>query len=66
VVFLLPQLELEVLQLLFLLAVPANADGTLFPMLSCIQEIRYELGENSRTADWYRANHRKPLVERVG
>lgn len=34
----------------------------LFPVLSRIQNIGYELGENSRTADWYRANHRTPWV----
>jgi len=34
----------------------------LFPVLSRIQNIGYELGENSRTAEWYRANHRTPWV----
>ena len=30
--------------------------------VSRIQNIGYELGENSRTAEWYRANHRTPWV----
>jgi len=34
----------------------------LFPVLSRIQNIGYELGENQRTAEWYRANHRTPWV----
>ncbi len=34
----------------------------LFPVLSRIQNIGYELGGNSRTAEWYRANHRTPWV----
>ncbi|QDU29241.1 hypothetical protein ETAA8_43480 [Anatilimnocola aggregata] len=34
----------------------------LFPVLSRIQNIGYVLGENSRTAEWYRANHRTPWV----
>lgn len=34
----------------------------LFPMLSRIQNIGYELGDNSRTAEWYHANHRTPWV----
>ena len=34
----------------------------LFPLLSRIQNIGYELGENSRTAEWYRENHRTPWV----
>lgn len=31
-------------------------------MLSRIQNIGYELGENSRTAEWYRENHRTRWV----
>ena len=34
----------------------------LFPVLSRIQNIGYDLGENGRTAEWYRANHRTPWV----
>jgi hypothetical protein len=34
----------------------------LFPVLSRIQNIGYELAENNRTAEWYRANHRTPWV----
>jgi hypothetical protein len=34
----------------------------LHPQLSRIQNIGYELGENGRTAEWYRANHRAPWV----
>lgn len=34
----------------------------LFPVLSRVQNIGYELGENSRTAEWYRANQRMPWV----
>lgn len=33
-----------------------------FPILSRIQNIGYELGENGRTPEWYRANHRTPWV----
>lgn len=33
-----------------------------FPHLSRIQNIGYELGENDRTADWYRQHHRAPWV----
>lgn len=33
-----------------------------FPILSRIQNIGYELGENNRTPPWYRANHRTPSV----
>lgn len=33
-----------------------------FPTLSRIQNIGYELGENGRTAEWYRANHRTPWL----
>lgn len=33
-----------------------------FPRLSRIQNIGYELGENNRTPQWYRANHRTPWV----
>ena len=29
-----------------------------FPILSRVQKIGYELGENGRTPAWYRANHR--------
>ena len=31
-------------------------------MLSRIQNIGYDLGENGRTPEWYRANHRTPWV----
>lgn len=31
-----------------------------FPLLSRIQNIGYEMGENGRTPEWYRANHRTP------
>jgi hypothetical protein len=34
----------------------------MFPVLSRIQNIGYDLGENGRTAEWYRANHRTPWV----
>jgi hypothetical protein len=34
----------------------------LFPVLSRIHNIGYKLGENSRTAVWYRANLRTPWV----
>ena len=34
----------------------------LFPVLSRIQNIGYDLGENGRTPEWYRANHRAPWV----
>jgi len=34
----------------------------LLPVLSSIHNIGYELGENSHTAEWYRANHRTPWV----
>ena len=33
-----------------------------FPILSRIQNIGYEMGENNRTPEWYRANHRTPWV----
>jgi len=33
-----------------------------FPTLSRIQNIGYDLGENGRTPEWYRANHRTPWV----
>ena len=33
-----------------------------FPILSRIQNIGYEMGENGRTPEWYRANHRTPWV----
>jgi hypothetical protein len=33
-----------------------------FPFLSRIQNIGYEFGENGRTAEWYRTNHRTPWV----
>jgi len=33
-----------------------------FPVLSRIQNIGYEMGENDRTAEWYRANHWTPWV----
>ncbi len=29
-----------------------------FPVLSRVQNIGYEMGENGRTPEWYRANHR--------
>jgi hypothetical protein len=34
----------------------------LFPLLSRIQNIGYELGENDRSPAWYRENHRTPWV----
>ena len=34
----------------------------LFPVLSRIQNIGYDLGENNRSPEWYRANHRTPWV----
>jgi hypothetical protein len=34
----------------------------LFPVLSRIQNIGYDLGENGRTPEWYRTNHRTPWV----
>lgn len=34
----------------------------LFPHLSRIQNIGYEAGENGRTPEWYRKNHRTPWV----
>jgi hypothetical protein len=34
----------------------------LFPALSRTQNIGYDLGENGRTSEWYRANHRAPWV----
>ncbi len=37
----------------------------LFPTLSCIQHIGYELGENSRAVGWYRANHWTPWVATI-
>jgi hypothetical protein len=33
-----------------------------FPILSRIQNIGYEMGENGRTPEWYRANHKTPWV----
>jgi hypothetical protein len=33
-----------------------------YPVLSRIQNIGYDLGENGCTAEWYRANHRTPWV----
>jgi len=33
-----------------------------FPILSRVQNIGYEMGENNRTPEWYRANHRTPWV----
>ena len=36
-----------------------------FPVLSRIQNIGYEKGENGRTPEWYRANHRTPWVAKV-
>ncbi len=33
-----------------------------FPILSRIQNIGYEMGENGRTPEWYRANHRTSWV----
>ena len=33
-----------------------------FPVLSRIQNIGYDLGENGHTAEWCRANHRTPWV----
>lgn len=37
-----------------------------YPLLSRIQNIGYELGENGRTPQWYRANHRSPWVADAG
>ena len=37
-----------------------------FPDLSRVQNIRYEMGENGRTPEWYRANHRTPWVAMRG
>ena len=34
----------------------------LSPVLSRIQNIGYDLGENGRSAEWYRANHKTPWV----
>ena len=34
----------------------------IYPVLSRIQNIGYELGENGRTAEWYRENHRTEWV----
>lgn len=34
----------------------------IFPSLSRVQNIGYTAGENGRTAEWYRANHRAPYV----
>lgn len=31
-----------------------------YPLLSRVQNIGYEMGENDRTPEWYRANHRTP------
>ena len=36
-----------------------------FPILSRIQNIGYEMGENGRTPEWYRANHRTPWVAKT-
>lgn len=33
-----------------------------YPVLSRVQNIGYEMGENNRTPEWYRANHRTPWV----
>jgi hypothetical protein len=33
-----------------------------FPLLSRVQNIGDDLGENGRTPEWYRANHRTPWV----
>ena len=33
-----------------------------FPILSRVQNIGYEMGENGRTPEWYRANHQTPWV----
>ena len=33
-----------------------------FPIISRIQNIGYELGENGWTPEWYRKNHRTPWV----
>ncbi len=38
----------------------------MFPALSRIQNIGYELGENGRSAEWYRKNHRTPWVAGAG
>jgi len=34
----------------------------IFPILSRVQNIGYEQGENNRTPQWYRTNHRTPWV----
>jgi hypothetical protein len=36
-----------------------------FPILSRIQNIGYEMGENGRTPEWYCANHRTPWVAKT-
>ena len=36
----------------------------IFPLLSRIQNIGYDLGENGRSPAWYRANHRTPWAAR--
>jgi len=40
--------------------------GEVFPVLSRIQNIGYEKGENSRTPQWYRTHHRTPWVAAHG
>jgi hypothetical protein len=37
-----------------------------FPILSRIQNIGYEKGEDNRSPEWYRANHRTPWVAGQG
>jgi hypothetical protein len=39
-----------------------NARYEIYPLLSRIQNIGYELGENNRKPEWYRANHRSLQV----
>ena len=39
----------------------------LFPVLSRMQNSGYDLGENNRSPEWYRSNHRTPRVAgRIG
>ena len=36
--------------------------GEIFPILSRVQNIGYEMGENNRTPKWYQGHHRTPSV----
>jgi hypothetical protein len=59
------QLELPQPQVLHL---PVPHDRTrreVFPVLSRIQNIGYEMGEYNRTPQWYRTNHRTPWVAKM-